>query len=92
MATTTNVPDLHVPDEVRVGIFANAFRIVADTGDEVLLDFVVYSSSENKGVVVARIRAHKSFLNAIKERVESVVTGNTVENPPHLATPPEHLN
>jgi hypothetical protein len=58
-----------VPDKFRLGTFANAFRIVPDTGDEVYLDFCVYSEQEKQADIVARIRVHKSFLPSIRDRI-----------------------
>ena len=58
-----------VPD---VGEYANAFRILQDTGDEMLLDFVIYSAATESAVMVSRIRITKNLIPAILARVQAV--------------------
>lgn len=60
---------VNITDQHRMGTFANAFRILPDTGDEVLIDFLVFSKQENQAEVVARIRVHKNFLLTIRNRI-----------------------
>ena len=55
-----------------VGKYANAFRILQDTGDEMLLDFVVYSAATDSAVLVSRIRITKNLIPAILARVQAV--------------------
>lgn len=70
-----------VPDKHRLGTFANAFRIVPDTGDEVYLDFCVYSEQEGQADIVARIRIHKSFLPSIRDRIgKSLINVSQVQD------------
>ena len=38
------------------GVFANAFRIVDETGPDCFLDYMVYSENSNEATVVARVR------------------------------------
>lgn len=53
----------------RLGEFANAFRIMPDSGSECFLDFCVYSAQENLARVIARVRVHQSFLATIRHRL-----------------------
>jgi hypothetical protein len=55
----------------KFGVFANAFRIVPDAGQECFLDFCIYSAQEEKAEVIARIRIHLSFLPILEGRVHS---------------------
>lgn len=76
------------------GEYANAFRIVGDMGQDLFLDFLVYSPAEHRAYVVARIRIHKTFLPAIRQRchetlVELVAAAQGVGAPtPTSAIPP----
>lgn len=54
----------------KFGIFTNAFRIVPETGEECFLDFCVFSASENRAEVVARLRVHRSFIPVLRERLQ----------------------
>lgn len=66
--------DTEFPDHVsKIGEFANAFRIVKDTGEEFFLDFLVYSASENKAKMVTRVRVPKVLLPAVMQRLGSVM-------------------
>jgi len=62
-----------VPPKLRVGTFINAFRVLPDVGDEVLLDFCVYSQQEQEAAVVARLRVHKEFLVQIRNRLSQTM-------------------
>jgi len=53
----------------KFGVFANAFRVVPDTGSECFLDFCVYSAQEQKAIVISRIRVHISFLPILYTRL-----------------------
>ena len=50
------------PPELKMGAFVNAFRILPDIGEELLLDFCVYSQQEHEATVVARLRVHQDFI------------------------------
>ena len=77
--------DIILPDRIRTGAFANSFRIVQDTGEEVFLDFCVFSDHEKQAVVVARVRVHKTMLNTIRERLNEIVQPQvSQEQPPPL--------
>ena len=53
----------------RVGAFANAFRVVQDSGDECFLDFCVYSAKEDRAELVSRVRVNRSFLPILYARL-----------------------
>jgi hypothetical protein len=57
-------------ESLRVGAFANAFRVTPDSGEECFLDFCVFSPSESTAVIVARIRVRHEFMPVIRERLE----------------------
>jgi len=65
--------NLIVPDALRMGSFANAFRIVKEAGGEYFLDFLQYSASEELALVVARVRVQGQFLSAIHSRLASTI-------------------
>jgi hypothetical protein len=58
-----------IPPEKAMGDFANAFRLVQDSGNDWFLDFLTFSESENTAVVVARVRVQGAFLAAIRDRL-----------------------
>lgn len=58
----------------RFGVFANAFRVVPDAGQECFLDFCVYSAQEDRAEVIARIRVHRSFIPILQERFSVLLT------------------
>lgn len=62
-----------IPPELQLGAFANAFRIIQDTGQDFYLDFLVFSETEKKAVLVARIRVHATFLPAVRERLNATL-------------------
>jgi hypothetical protein len=61
---TTNVI---VESSLKHGVFANAFRIVDETGPDCFLDYMVYSEDANEAKVVARVRVNRDFLPNIRE-------------------------
>ena len=67
-------PEIEVPSDQQVGAFANAVRIIHDSGTEWFLDFLVFSSTENKAVVVSRVRVQEAFLAAIRDRLSTTLT------------------
>lgn len=60
-------------DTLRVGEYANAFRVMADSPAEVLLDFCVYSAATNIAKVVSRVRVQRSFLALVDARLREAV-------------------
>ena len=64
---------IEVDEAVRLGQFANAFRIMEDGNGESFLDFLVYSEREQKAHVVFRIRVRNSFIPCIRDRLSSAL-------------------
>lgn len=62
-----------LPPELRIGAFANAFRVIEDGAGDLFLDFLVYSEREGAAQVVARIRVHQTFLKDIRDRLALVI-------------------
>jgi len=67
--TKQATPEVLVPPEHQVGVFANAFRLLHDSGNEWFLDFLVHSESEGKATVVARVRVQEAFMPSIRDRL-----------------------
>ena len=63
-----------IPPGKEVGEFANAFRVLPDSGTEWLLDFLVFSESERLAQVVSRIRIQGTLLPAIRDRLACTLT------------------
>ena len=57
------------------GEYANAFRVFVDNDGELLLDFCVYSSRDNKAQCVARVRIPTTFLTDIQGRIGRTLDG-----------------
>ena len=51
------------------GVYANAFRVMQD-GPDAVLDFCVYSESENQARTVCRVRVPPSFLKVVLGRLQ----------------------
>jgi len=60
-------------DDEKLGTYANAFQ--ASEGDDgaVYLDFLLYSTTEKRAVVVTRIRVDPGFLPQCHERLDEVL-------------------
>ena len=54
------------------GEYANAFRIVQAGGNDLFLDFCVYSQQSNKAKVVARVRCTPEFIDVMAKRIQAV--------------------
>ena len=65
----------------QTGTYANAFRIVDDSGVDCFLDFLVYSAEEEKAYLVSRIRVRQQFLSSIRDRLNRVLTEVGQEDP-----------
>jgi hypothetical protein len=63
------------PPRKKAGVFANAFRIVPDNGDELLLDFCVFSQQDQQVDVVSRVRVHHTLLPQLQKRIEDHIKG-----------------
>jgi hypothetical protein len=55
--------------ESTFGVYANAFRILPGGGQDLFLDFCVYSEQDDKAKVVARVRVGPEFLQVITDRI-----------------------
>lgn len=68
------MPDHSVECEVDLnpqsvfGTFANAFRLLEE-GDGCLLEFLVYSATEQRAEVVQRVQVRREFVPAIRDRM-----------------------
>lgn len=70
MSSSKNIQcPVEVSDGDSFGEYANAIRIIPDSGDDVLLDFCVYSAQDNKARVVSRVRLAASMLQVIRDRI-----------------------
>lgn len=86
MASTKNVMcPVDVPDSY--GGYANAFRIMQD-GNDVVLDFCVYSEQENTALLVSRVRVRPDFLEVVLDRLIAA-TSPTAKHEPQLFVMPE---
>lgn len=81
MSDTVDCPVSFNAGVSKFGTFANAFRVMPESGQECFLDFCVYSVQEERAEVVARIRIHRTFIGIIRERLAVAIhdlTGNDV--------------
>ena len=60
--------DVEFGEVPHVGTFANAFRVLEDD-DGCVLDFLVYTPSEGRAFVVARVRVSPEFLPLIRDQM-----------------------
>lgn len=59
----------------RLGVFANAFRVLEGETGAVCLEFLVYSGLENKAQVASRVHVPGGhFLVAIRDQLEMMLT------------------
>lgn len=78
--------------ELTVGVFANAFRIVHDSGCDWFLDFLTFSASENTAQVVSRVRVTEPFMDSVRMRLESTMTYIHEERFKDIKTDTEMVN
>jgi len=71
MSTTKNVT-CPVDTQGDYGSYANAFRIMQD-GNDIVLDFCIYSEQDNAAKVVSRVRVPPTFLNVIMSRLQDAL-------------------
>lgn len=71
--STSNIMCNVDPPEDEFGEFANAFRYALD-GNEVLLDFCVYSERDQRARVVSRVRVSQALFSAIYQQLSDGVT------------------
>lgn len=63
------------PNTNPFGEYANAFRVVDDTGTDCLLDFIIFSKQDPENAqVVSRVRVRREFLPSIMATLSEVVT------------------
>jgi hypothetical protein len=67
------------------GTFANAFRLRVD-GQEVLVEFCVWSESQNRARVVSRVRVAQDFLPVVHQVIGQSL--NLSDGPPMLFVMP----
>ena len=72
MASHTKNVSCPVDTQGDFGSYANAFRIMQD-GNDILLDFCVYSEQDNAAKVVSRVRVPPTFLNVILSRLQEAL-------------------
>lgn len=58
-----------VEAEEGFGEYANAFRILSAGGNDLFLDFCVYSEHSHKAKVVARVRCTPDLLEVVRNRI-----------------------
>jgi hypothetical protein len=61
-----------VPEHLRIGEYANAFRVVPD-GNQFFLDFVKYSPAEHTGEVVTRVRVKPDVIEMVRDRLNQTL-------------------
>ena len=72
MSSTKNV-SCPVDTQGDFGSYANAFRIMQD-GNDILLDFCVYSEQDNAAKIVSRVRVPPTFLGVILSRLQEALS------------------
>jgi len=71
----------HVASEVVVdpsrafGVFTNAFR-VQESGSTCLLEFLVYSATEDRAVIVERVPVRKAYLPVLRDLIAASLVAN----------------
>lgn len=70
------------------GSYANAFRIMQD-GNDVVLDFCIYSEQDNAAKVVSRVRVPPTFLTVILKRLQAAMQVPELETTGRLYVMPE---
>ena len=71
MSTSKNV-NCPVDTQGDFGSYANAFRIMQD-GNDVVLDFCLYSAQDNAAKVVSRVRVHPTFVGVVLSRIQEAL-------------------
>jgi len=73
MADSQRITKVNVEEDVKFGLFANAFRVVEEMGPDCFLDFMVYSAAEKEATVVSRVRVRREFLPSIRETLSEAM-------------------
>ena len=55
------------------GVYTNAIRVITESDQETLLDFLLYSPVDSSAEVVARVRVSANFLVALQQRLAEAV-------------------
>jgi len=66
-----NVDEIIVPEEVRFPEFANAFRLMPETGGDCIVEFLIFMAAEGKAKVVSRVRVRNDFLLTIRNSINN---------------------
>ena len=64
---------VQVPPEHRLGVYANAFRVLEGPDGRCQMEFLVYSDVENTAAVVSRAPVSRSLLPVIRSRIKEVL-------------------
>lgn len=73
MSQSERITKVRVEEDLKFGLFANAFRIVNEVGPDCFLDFMVYSSDAHEATVVSRVRVRREFLPSIRRSLSSAM-------------------
>jgi len=73
MADSQRITNVNVGDDVKFGLFANAFRVVEEIGPDCFLDFILYSATEKEATVVSRVRVRREFVPSIRETLSDAM-------------------
>jgi hypothetical protein len=73
MSESQRITKVNVGEDVKFGLFANAFRVVEEVGPDCFLDFMVYSAAEKEATVVSRVRVRREFVPSIRETLSEAM-------------------
>ncbi len=60
---------VHLGDQSPAGVFSNAFRILCSGDDQCVLEFLVFSPSEQKAYVIRRVQLRLELVPLIKDQI-----------------------
>lgn len=63
--------EVDVEPEQAMGTYSNAFRVQEDEAGKCVLEFLVYSETEGKALVVVKVPVRKSFLPVIRDNIDA---------------------
>ncbi len=67
---------IDISEELLLGEFSNAFRVLPSTRGECYLDFILYSEGARKAVVIQRVRVRQEFLAHVTSLMSEVLQDN----------------
>jgi len=67
--------EVHVDPRKALGVYSNAFRLCEGAPGRCLLEFLVYSESENRAQVALKISVRNSFLPVIRDSLDACLDG-----------------